>query len=316
MPDTLQYNGSSNGFKLESSITKDTNQQSHALVETQKLLDGAILAAWNDSPPIEEQPLPALTAARWVWRLAGSYHTTHSTPALLRRVAERFVSTGQWNLAQWASEKAVEEQGHDQLALLDIRAMGYDPMTVVNQFIPSAAKELVNYFSMQVEAADPIGVLGYSHTLERLAMRVSSSTIQNIESILPKTVDATRCLRIHSSFGADADHVKENVEFISRFSLSEQHSIAISCYETAKMCFTPPQEGHISELELQHCLRSKDPLAEIDRIPFSLTKSSPRKVSNMEPQQRLYLQNITKQLDYLLRTQLQNGFPNGVDDSF
>jgi hypothetical protein len=82
------------------------------------------------------------------------------------------------------------------------------------------------------------------------------------------------------------------------------------------MCFTPPPEGHISELELQHCLRSKDPLAEIDRIPFSLTKSSPRKVSNMEPQQRLYLQNITKQLDYLLRTQLQNGFPNGVDDSF
>lgn len=312
MLNTLQYNNA----KYAIGIRKDIANQSSTVIETQRLLDGAILAAWNDvqseKQSEKQHTLPELTAARWVWRLAGSYHTTHSTPALLRRVAERFVSSGQWDLAKWASEKAVEEQGHDQLALLDISAMGYDPATVIAQFVPSAAKELVDYFSMQVEAVNPIGVVGYSHTLERLAMRVNTSTICAIESILPKTVNATRCLRTHSSIGADANHVKENIEVISRLSLSEQKSIATSCYETAKMCFTPPQEGYISELELQQCLSSKYQLAETNFIPF--TKRPSRKSFHIQSQNGPSPQSTTNQLDYLLRSQLQNGLPNGIDD--
>lgn len=311
MLNTLQCNN----VKSAIGIRKDITNQSSTVIETQRLLDGAILAAWNDAQSEKQSKkqhtLPELTAARWVWRLAGSYHTTHRTPVLLRRVAERFVSSGQWDLAKWAAEKAVEEQGHDQLALLDISAMGYDPMTVIEKFIPSAAKELVDYFSMQVEAVNPMGVVGYSHTLERLAMRVNTSMIQSIESALPRAVNATRCLRTHSSIGADANHVKENIEVISRLSLSEQKSIATSCYETAKICFTLPQEGYISELKLQHCLGLRYQLADTDFIP--VTKRFSRKSHNIQPQNGLYLQSTTNQLNYLLRTQLQDGLPNDVE---
>ncbi|MBE9062995.1 iron-containing redox enzyme family protein, partial [cf. Phormidesmis sp. LEGE 11477] len=315
MLDILQRNNS----KPTISIRKDITKLSPEIVDTQRLLDGAILAAWEDAICTKQYALPKLTATRWVWRLAGSYHTTHSTPALLRRAAERFVSIGQWDLARWASEKAVEEQNHDQLALLDIEAMGHDPITVVENLVPPAARELVDYFSIQVEAANPLGVLGYSYTLERLAMRVTDSTVENVESILPKTVNATRCLRTHSSIGADADHIKENLEVIARLSLSEQYSIAISCYETAKMCFTPPEEGHISEFELQYRLQSKCQIIDTFQSFSSSTKALFKKLSTIQQpifDRKPYPKNVTEQLDYLFYVQLQDGLPNGIDEAW
>src|SRR5687767_8624418 len=54
---------------------------------TRKLLDGAIGAAFAYADPA---PLPELTATRWAYRLAGMYHLTRSTPALMTRAAEKF----------------------------------------------------------------------------------------------------------------------------------------------------------------------------------------------------------------------------------
>jgi hypothetical protein len=295
----------------------ETLQVQPALEVVQDFLDSAILAAWHDASPTSMPP--ALTPIRWVWRLAGSYHTTHSTPMFLRQAAERFVAAGRWHLAQWASERANEEQGHDQLALLDIQAMGYDPQLVVNRLVPSAAIALVNYFAQQVEAADPIGCVGYSYVLERLATRITASTIQDIEAILPPGIQATRCLRVHSSVGADADHVRENVEMIAKLSLAEQCDIAIACYETAKLCFTKPHRGYVSEAELQQRLDLYSKPVKFDTTLF-LNISQAAYISLTSCRQNSVLIGVkgckTRDLNNLLKNQFQAGFPNDLDEPF
>src|SRR5690606_16126121 len=75
------------------------------------LLDGALSTAIQLHSP-RLPPSPPLTPLRWIWRLVGYYHLTHSTTALLELAAQRFAAAGQPALAGWASERAREEDKH------------------------------------------------------------------------------------------------------------------------------------------------------------------------------------------------------------
>lgn len=309
-------------FAKNSDLKLGSNLFSHSqsspiteLEKVQELLDGAILAAWRDVSPVSMPPV--LTPMRWLWRLAGSYYTTRDTPRLLRQAAERFVAAGRWELAQWASERATEEEGHDQLALLDIKSMGYDPQLVVSRLAPPAALDLVNYFSRQVNATDPIGCVGYAYVLERLATRTTEATLQNIGAVLPSGINATRCLHAHSSIGIDANHVKENVEMVSQLTLAEQHNVAIACYETARMCFTSPKVGYLSEIELQKCLEFGYGLTDISYVRSSdnaQTAKSIHAIRHQKDKAQLKAVSGKESLNNLLEN-LQSGLPNDLNEA-
>jgi len=238
---------------MESSIysarrTADTD----SVAKIRQLLDGAIALAWKDVKPYRRPP--ALTRARWVWRLAGSYHLCHTPPLLMETAAWRFASAGRMVLAAWATQKASEEAGHDQLALLDIQSMGYKAEAVVKAFVPPAAAALVDYFTRSVQAPDPIGCVGYSYTVERLAIGIKEDYIQKVEALLPPKTHATRCLRVHSCVGSDVEHVNETVDMMTELTPDERVLVARACYETALLCFNPPSEDYISEEELERVL--------------------------------------------------------------
>lgn len=220
---------------------------------TRKLLDGAIAFA-RRAVSSSRRP-PALTRLRWIWRLAGLYHLTHATPRLMKKAAHHFASSGRRSLAQWAAQKAGEERGHDQLALLDIQSVGYKAEAVVEVLVPPAAVALVNYFTRSVQAPDPIGCVGYCYTMERLALGIGEEYIQGVEALLPPGIQATRCLRVHSSVGSDVGHVEETIEMVAGLAPEERARVARACYETALLCFNPPKEGYISDEELQNILK-------------------------------------------------------------
>jgi hypothetical protein len=224
-----------------------------SIAKTRKLLDRAIAYAWY-TVKSERKP-PTLTHMRWVWRLAGAYHLTHSYPPLIEEAAWRFEKMGRKNLSQWAAQKAIEERGHDRLALLDIQSMGYKAEAVVEALIPPSAVALVNYLAQSVYATDPIGCVGYSYTLERLATGIKEKHIQPIEALLPPGNRATRCLRAHSGVGVDVEHVEETVEMVAGLAPQERVRVARACYETALLYFSPAKEDDISEQELQHILK-------------------------------------------------------------
>lgn len=136
------------------------------IAKTQKLLDRAIALAWRDIKS-DRRP-PALTSTRWVWRMAGAYHSSRHTTRLMEEAAERFAASGRKSLAQWAAHKAREEAGHDRLALLDIQSMGYEAEAVVQALVPPAVKLWLDYFIQSVQTTDPIGCVGHSYASERL----------------------------------------------------------------------------------------------------------------------------------------------------
>lgn len=224
------------------------------IAKTRKLLDGAIVLAWKDAKS-NHRP-PAFTRAQWTWQLAGAYHLTHSYPPLIKEAAWRFEKMGCQNLSQWALQKARDEQGHDRLALLDIQSIGYKAEAVVKTLlIPPNAVDLVNYLTQTAQVSDPIGCVGYSYAMERIATGIKEKHIQSVEALLPQGIHATRCLRTHSSLGADVKHVEETVEVIARLVPEERLRVAIACYETALLYFNLTEKDYISEEELQNVLR-------------------------------------------------------------
>ncbi|MFB2771002.1 hypothetical protein ACE1AT_17170 [Pelatocladus sp. BLCC-F211] len=224
-----------------------------SIAQTQKFLDRAIVLAWKHVKS-NRRP-PALTRTRWVWRLAGAYHSSRHTTRLMEEAARRFAASGRNILAQWAAQKAREEAGHDRLALLDIQSMGYDAEAVVKALVPSPIQALIDYFIQTVQTSYPIACVGFFYTAERLGTFIGEEYIQNVEALLPSGTHATRWLRIHSGVGAEVKHVEETVEVVAMLTHQERNRVARACYETSLLRFTPPKEEYISDEELQSILK-------------------------------------------------------------
>lgn len=216
---------------------------------TRQLLDGAIAAA-KYAVNSDVRP-PALTATRWVWRLASQYHMCHPIPKLIEKAQKKFAINGCWSLVNWALRNAREEQGHDLLALQDIQSLGYNAKAVVEALVPPSTNILIDYLARSVQDSNPIDCVGYAYTMERIALSIDENYIQKVQGLLPENTKATRCIRVHSSVGADADHVEEIIEVISELTVSERIRIARACYETALLCFSPPRDGYISDEEIR-----------------------------------------------------------------
>jgi len=232
---------------------------------TRNLLDAAIGAGQRAAADRLERPgelrpdPPPMTVHRWAWRLAGYYWTTHATPRLMTEAAARFAAEGRGALARWAERKVADERGHDDLALRDLRALGYSAEAVVAALVPETATALVRYFTDCVRDADPVGCVGYAYALERLALTRGRAYLERIESILPRGVDATRCLRVHSSAGSDARHVDETVSLASGLSPAERTRIAVASYETTILCYLPAGGEVVSEDALKESLSRCSP---------------------------------------------------------
>jgi hypothetical protein len=223
-----------------------------SIATTQKLLDTSIILAKR---AVSSSRPPAFSLMLWIWRLAGQYHLTHSTPRLMQEAAQRFAAAGRQTLAQWAAEKAVEERGHDRLALLDIQSLGYDAQAVVEVLVPPSAQVLMDYFTRSVQTPDPIGCVGYSYTMERLALTTGEEHIRAVEALLPSGTKATRCLRVHSGIGSDVEHVHETIEMVAGLTPEERTRVAIACYEASLLRFSSSQEGYPTDEELQRVLK-------------------------------------------------------------
>ncbi|MCZ6892732.1 MAG: hypothetical protein O7H40_01630 [Gammaproteobacteria bacterium] len=227
-------------------------QSAGSLDSTRNLLEGAVAAAQR--PALDSAQRPALTLLRWVWRLAGYYHTTHATPPLMGEAAELFSKRGRDDLAAYSREKVRDETGHDKLALADLKSLGYPAEEVVKILVPPTAQTLVDYFEDAVRGAHAIRCIGYAYALERLATSMDGDYVAKVEALIPEGVRATRCLRLHSGIGADVDHVEDAVEVTARQPAEDRARIVRATYETARIMFTAPPEGHVSEEALQERL--------------------------------------------------------------
>jgi hypothetical protein len=206
------------------------------------LLDGALNLGFSGIEKRLAQPEP--TVAGYIVALAGAYHTSVHTPRNLRRAASRFEELGRLEVAAYLEERAREETGHDRLALKDLHALGVPGERLVTNFVPEGIKPLCERFDELCALDYPIGCIGYSYCLERIASLKQKSDIDKVQALCPDGVDATRFLRSHSCLGSEVTHVEETIKFVASLNASDRIKIVQETYESALIM----AEGYNHEL--------------------------------------------------------------------
>jgi hypothetical protein len=195
------------------------------------LLDGAINLGFTAIEKRLARPDP--TIAGYIVALAGAYHTSVDTPRNLQRAARRFNELGRPEVAAYLEERAREETGHDRLALKDLHALGVPGELLVANFIPEGIKPLCQRFDDLCAQDYPIGCIGYSYCLERIAALKQKTDIEKVQAMCPEGVDATRFLRSHSSLGSEAAHVDETIVFVASLPANDRIRVVQEIYQSA-----------------------------------------------------------------------------------
>ncbi len=206
------------------------------------LLDGAINLGFAKIEQRLARPEPTL--AGYVVALIGAYHTSVDTPRNLRRAAKRFEELGRPEVAAYLEVRAREETGHDRLALKDLRALGVPGERLVVSFVPEGIKPLCKRFDDLCAQDYPIGCIGYSYCLERIAALKQESDIEKVQALCPDGADATRFLRSHSCLGSEVSHVEETIEFVASLPANDRISVVQETYRSALIM----AEGYNHEL--------------------------------------------------------------------
>ena len=213
-----------------------------AMGSTVGLLDGALNLGFAGIERRLARPEP--TIAGYIVALVGAYHTSVHTPRNLRRAASRFKELGRPEVATYLEVRAREETGHDRLTLKDLRALGVPAERLVANFLPEGIKPLCKRFDDLCAEDYPIGCIGYSYCLERIAALKEKTDIEKVQALCPDGVDATRFLRSHSSLGSEASHVDETIEFVASLPANDRIRVVQETYESALIM----AEGYNHEL--------------------------------------------------------------------
>jgi hypothetical protein len=206
------------------------------------LLDGAINLGFSRIQ--QRLARPDLTLAGYIVALVGAYHTSVDTPRNLLCAAKRFEELGRPEVAAYLEERAREETGHDRLALKDLRALGVPAERLVANFIPEGIKPLCKRFDDLCVQDYPIGCIGYSYCLERIAALKQKSDVEKVRTLCPDGVDATRFLRSHSALGSEVSHVEETIAFVASLPANDRIAVVQETYESASIM----AEGYNHEL--------------------------------------------------------------------
>ncbi len=207
-----------------------------SLDTTGSLLDAAIGAFQR---PRLAQPARALTIEEYTQRVLACYYGGKATPPLMRRAAERFRRVGRYELAAWAEATAVDED-HDHLALADLAELGFPADVVETMPCPPWKADAIAYFEACVDGDEPVSCMGYVYALERAAALIEASYVEAIEAFLGPDVNATRCLRWHSSLGEEPGHVARLLVAIVALPATERTCVARTVYEASHILFGGP----------------------------------------------------------------------------
>jgi hypothetical protein len=213
-----------------------------AVGSTVGLLDGAINLGFARIESRLARPDPTLVG--YAVALVGAYHTSVHTPRNLRRAASRFNELGRPEVADYLEERAREETGHDRLALKDLNALGLPGERLVANFMPEGIRPLCERFDELCAHDYPMGSIGYSYCLERIAALKQKTDIETVQAMCPDGIDATRFLRSHSSLGSEAAHVEETIEFVASLPANDRIRVVQETYESAAIM----AEGYNREL--------------------------------------------------------------------
>jgi hypothetical protein len=218
------------------------------------LVEGAISAGL--APTGSASSSRSYTLPRYIRWLAGNYVFAGQTPGLFRHGAQRFEASGRRDLADFARQKAAEEDGHAGLAFQDLQALGLPAAEVIRLVEPPSARVFVERFRAHVESGTPIALFGFSYCLERMAVGRDEAFVRAIQALCPPQCRAYRFLKVHSDTGSDRAHVHEQLAFFEALPGAELEVIACAAYDTAVLLARQPlMDQALFDEEIERRLR-------------------------------------------------------------
>lgn len=122
---------------------------------------------FNESLSIKNIIEGNITKDHYISLLREFYHYTRENPQLLTLATVSFRGNQRKVIGQ-LMRHAASEVSHDQLALTDIKTLGFDTSNTIYENPLPETLALTGYLYYQVLALDPIGLLGYIFFLEFL----------------------------------------------------------------------------------------------------------------------------------------------------
>lgn len=160
---------------------------------------------------------PWLEKESYALWLAQTYYLVRHTPRLLGLAAGKF-GVEQEAMHRVALEGLKEESGHDQLALNDIKSLGFD-LSELPELPQTAAIFQSQYY--RVDYTGPISLFGYALMLEGLASSIGENLVMILsEQYGKKPVSFLRVHAVH-----DSDHYGEGLKALSHVSEKERDGI-------------------------------------------------------------------------------------------
>lgn len=198
---------------------------------TGALLSGAVaLGLGRDSGATKNC---ASSLPKYALDLVGSYHNSRRTVGNYLKAAKRFRSLDRPDIASYLERHAREENGHERLALRDLRALNLPAERMVENLVPEGVAPLCELFDRLSSSDYPVGCIGYSYFFESSAAKRTKADIDAMQALCPGGVDASRFMRAHSSLGSEVDHVRDMINFISSLPAFDRTEIVKATYATA-----------------------------------------------------------------------------------
>lgn len=145
--------------------------------------------------------------------LEQAYHHVRHTVPLLRACRSRLPPRLAWLRAD-LDEYIVEEEGHDQWILQDIRACGLDPDQAAARRPGFDTEVMVAYAYDTIERVNPVGFLGMVHVLEGTSVALALQAADQIQRNLGLPASAFSYLRSHGIL--DREHTAHFATLVDR----------------------------------------------------------------------------------------------------
>lgn len=159
-----------------------------------------------------------LTLSEYASLMRQIFHHARENPQIQALAAVRFRGT-QRQCVKAFFKHATSEIGHDELALNDVRALGWDTTRIpVERPLPETTA-LLAFPYFQIEHLDPIGYLGYLFHLEFMPTRSGAQILHTLNSI-GAPAEAVTFITDHATI--DVGHNKLMEMYIEKMVLTQE----------------------------------------------------------------------------------------------
>jgi len=150
--------------------------------------------------------------------LREAYHHVRHTVPLLAAFRARVPQRLSW-MRPALDDYIVEEQGHEEWILDDIRAAGGNPLAVQGALPAPATELMVAYAWDTVQRGNPVGFLGMVHVLEGTSVALALAAADRIQLALGLPDQAFTYLRSHGTL--DREHTQHLAALLD--ALDDEH---------------------------------------------------------------------------------------------